>query len=169
MLFRSTSTRWGKFRPYLLWLCIPFGVIGILTFITPSFGTTGNLIYAYITYSLMMMIYSAINVPYASLLGVMSPLPEDRNTLSTYRMVFAYVGSFVALLAFMPMVHLFSQGESSTVAIQQGWTYAVAAIAIACIVLFYGCFALTKERVKPIHEVQSSLKEDIREIGRAHV
>lgn len=67
-----TQTRWGKFRPYLLWLAIPFAAIGVLTFMTPSFGQTGNLIYAYITYSLMMMVYSAINVPYASLLGVMS-------------------------------------------------------------------------------------------------
>lgn len=97
-----TQTRWGKFRPYLLWLAIPFAAIGVFTFTTPSFGQTGNLIYAYITYSLMMMVYSAINVPYASLLGVMSPLPQDRNTLSTYRMVFAYIGSFIALLLFMP-------------------------------------------------------------------
>ena len=117
-----TQTRWGKFRPYLLWLAIPFAAIGVLTFTTPSFGQTGNLIYAYITYSLMMMVYSAINVPYASLLGVMSPLPQDRNTLSTYRMVFAYIGSFIALLLFMPMVRFFS-GNSDELADQQhGWT-----------------------------------------------
>lgn len=113
-----TQTRWGKFRPYLLWLAIPFAAIGVLTFTTPSFGQTGNLIYAYITYSLMMMVYSAINVPYASLLGVMSPLPQDRNTLSTYRMVFAYIGSFIALLLFMPMVRFFS-GNSDELADQQ--------------------------------------------------
>ena len=64
-----TQTRWGKFRPYLLWLAIPFAVIGVLTFTTPSFGQTGNLIYAYITYSLMMMVYSAIN-------GLMRPCLE---------------------------------------------------------------------------------------------
>ena len=102
-----TSSRWGHFRPYLLCLAVPFAVIGILTFTTPPLGTTGKVVYAFITYTLMMMVYSAINVPYASLLGVMSPLPADRNVLSTYRMMFAYIGSFIALLLFMPMVNGF--------------------------------------------------------------
>lgn len=154
-----THTRWGKFRPYLLWLAVPFAIIGIFTFLTPSFGETGNLVYAYITYSLMMMVYSAINVPYASLLGVMSPNPQDRNTLSTYRMVFAYIGSFVALLSFMPMVHIFGTTNP-----RYSWTLAVAVIAILCAVLFYGCFAWTKERVKPIKEQQGSLKEDLKDL-----
>lgn len=70
----------GKFRPYLLYLAVPFGLIGVLTFYTPPFGDAGKLVYAYITYSLMMMVYSGINVPYASLLGVMSPNPSERNT-----------------------------------------------------------------------------------------
>lgn len=159
-----THTRWGKFRPYLLWLAIPFAGIGVLTFITPSFGDTGKLLYAYVTYSLMMMIYSAINVPYASLLGVISPLPRDRNTLSTYRMVFAYIGSFIALLLFMPMVHYFS-GDSKALEDQQhGWTMAVVVIAVLCALLFYGCFAWTKERVKPIKEKQGSLKDDVKDL-----
>ncbi len=129
-----TQTRWGKFRPYLLWLAIPFAAIGVLTFMTPSFGQTGNLIYAYITYSLMLMVYSAINVPYASLLGV------------------------------MPMVRFFS-GNSDELADQQhGWTMAVVVIAILCAILFYGCFAWTKERVKPIKEQQGSLKDDLRDL-----
>lgn len=80
-----TETKWGKFRPFLLYLALPFGIIGVLTFTTPDMGDTGKLVYAYVTYSLMMVIYSAINVPYASLLGVMSPDPKDRNVLSTYR------------------------------------------------------------------------------------
>ena len=157
-----THSRWGKFRPYLLWLAVPFGIIGILTFVTPDWSPTGKLIYAYVTYSLMMMIYSAINVPYASLLGVMSPNPKERNTLSTYRMTFAYIGSFIALLLFMPLVNFFS-GNSKELADQQtGWTMAVVVIAILCIVLFFGCFAWTKERVKPIKETQNPLKEDLK-------
>ena len=84
-----TDSRWGKFRPYLLWLAVPFGLFAILTFYTPPFGETGKVVYAFIIYSLMMMVYSAINVPYASLLGVMSPNPSDRNVLSTFRMMFA--------------------------------------------------------------------------------
>ena len=156
-----THSRWGKFRPYLLWLAVPFGIIGVLTFVTPDWSPTGKLVYAYVTYSLMMMIYSAINVPYASLLGVMSPNPKERNTLSTYRMTFAYIGSFIALLLFMPLVNFFS-GNSKDLGDQQtGWTMAVVVIAILCIILFFGCFAWTKERVKPIKEAQNPLKEDL--------
>jgi len=159
-----TNTRLGKFRPYLLFLAVPFAVIGILTFTTPDFGYTGKLIYAYVTYSLMMMIYSAINVPYASLLGVISSDPKDRNILSTYRMTFAYIGSFIALLLFMPMVHFFS-GNSQEIADQQrGWMMAVIVIAITCAILFYFCFAFTKERVKPIKEKQAPLKDDLKDL-----
>lgn len=155
-----THSRWGKFRPYLLFLAIPFALIGILTFITPDFNDTGKLVYAYITYSLMMMVYSAINVPYASLLGVMSSEPKERNTLSTYRMAFAYVGSFIALLLFMPMTNWFSEGHSE----QYGWMMSVVVIGIICTALFYGCFAWTRERVKPISTKQSSLKTDLKDL-----
>lgn len=159
-----THSRWGKFRPYLLWLAVPFGIIGVLTFVTPDWSPTGKLVYAYVTYSLMMMIYSAINVPYASLLGVMSPNPKERNTLSTYRMTFAYIGSFIALLLFMQLVNFFS-GNSKDLGDQQtGWTMAVVVIAILCIILFFGCFAWTKERVKPIKEAQNPLKEDLKDL-----
>ncbi|MFA6813545.1 MAG: MFS transporter, partial [Bacteroidaceae bacterium] len=105
-----TQTRWGKFRPYILYLGIPFALIGILTFTTPDLSNTGRIVYAYITYSLMMMVYSGINVPYASLLGVMSSDVKERNILSTYRMTFAYIGSFIALLLFMPMANFFGEG-----------------------------------------------------------
>ena len=154
-----TQSRWGKFRPYLLYLAIPFALIGILTFMTPDLSDTGKIVYAYITYSLMMMVYSAINVPYASLLGVISPKSKDRNTLSTYRMTFAYIGSFIALLLFMPMVNFFSKDHSE----QYGWMMSVVVIAV-CALLFYGCFAWTKERVKPIREQQNSLKTDLSDL-----
>lgn len=155
-----THSRWGKFRPYLLYLSVPFAVIGILTFMTPDLSNMGKVVYAYITYSLMMMVYSAINVPYASLLGVMSAEPKDHNILSTYRMTFAYIGSFIALLLFMPMVNYFSQGYDE----QYGWVMSVVVIAIMCALLFYGCFAWTKERVKPIKQQQSSLKDDLTDL-----
>lgn len=159
-----TNTRWGKFRPYLLYLAIPFGIIGVLTFTTPDLSDTGKLIYAYITYSLMMMVYSAINVPYASLLGVMSPNPKDRNVLSTYRMAFAYIGSFVALLLFMPMAKFFSNNSKMIADQQHGWMMAVVVIALICSTLFLLCFSFTKERVKPIKEKQTPLKNDLRDL-----
>lgn len=161
-----THSRWGKFRPYLLFLAIPFSVIGVLTFVTPPLGDNGKLIYAYVTYSLMMMVYSAINVPYASLLGVMSDNPKERNTLSTYRMAFAYIGSFIALLLFMPMVNFWSGHSKEIAAQQQGWTLAVAVIAVMCALLFIGCFAFTRERVKALHEKQAPLKEDLKDLWK---
>lgn len=154
-----TVSRWGKFRPYLLFLAVPFGVIGILTFCTPDISLQWKLVYAYVTYSLMMMVYSAINVPYASLLGVMSPVPKDRNTLSTFRMAFAYIGSFIALLLFMPMANSFSQGHTE----QYGWAMSAAVIAVMCIVLFLGCFSWTRERVKPIGK-PGPLKTDLKDL-----
>ena len=165
-----TTSRWGRFRPYLFYLAVPFGAIGVITFLTPPFGETGKIVYAFITYGLMMMVYSAINVPYASLLGVMSPDPSDRNTLATYRMTFAYLGSFVALLLFMPLVNAFGGGDVNgpmrawLTAPQFGWLMAVVVIAVVCVVLFLGCFALTRERVKPVKQEKTSLKTDLRDL-----
>lgn len=159
-----TETRWGKFRPYLLWLAVPFGLMAVLTFYTPPFGETGKVVYAFVTYSLMMMVYSAINVPYASLLGVMSPHPQDRNVLSTFRMMFAYIGSFVALLLFMPLVNAFTGDDTQQEVQQHGWLMAVGVIAVACTLLFLGCFRLTKERVKPVKQAKTPLKTDIHDL-----
>ncbi len=158
-----TRTKWGKFRPYLLWFAIPFGVMGTLMFITPNFSSTGKLVYAYLTYSLMMMIYSLINVPYASLLGVMSADVKERNVLSSYRMVFAFLGSFIALLLIEPLVEFFTAATGTP---QAGWTYGVMIIALLCVVFFLGCFFLTKERVKPITTGHDSLKDDFKDLYR---
>ena len=98
-----TNTRWGKFRPYLLWMSIPVGIIVVLTFTTPDMSTSGKIVYAYITYSLMMIIYSLINVPYASLMGVMTEDGKQRTTLATYRFLFAFGGSFLVLGLFQPL------------------------------------------------------------------
>lgn len=158
-----TRSRWGKFRPYLLWFALPFGIMGTLMFITPSFGTTGKLIYAYLTYSLMMMIYSLINVPYASLLGVMSADVKERNILSSFRMVFAFIGSFISLLLIEPLVNFFTEASGSP---QTGWTLGVMVIAILCVLFFLGCFYLTRERVKPLNEKSDSLKNDLADLYR---
>ncbi len=159
-----THSRFGRFRPYLLYLALPFAIIGVMTFFTPDWENTAKVVYAYITYSLMMMVYSAINVPYAALLGVMSPNVKERNQLSTYRMTFAYIGSFLALLLFMPMVNAFSQHSTDITMQRYGWLMAVVVIAVACAVLFLACFLLTKERVKPIKEQPTSLKSDLKDL-----
>lgn len=158
LLSDRTQTRWGKYRPYLLWGGIPFALIGIMTFFTPDWGENAKLAYAYVTYTLMMMIYTVVNVPYASLLGVMSPHPRDRNTLSSYRMFFAYVGSFITFMILQPLVDAFSSGSSrgDQISTEPGaWTAAVAMIGLLCALLFFLCFRWTKERVKAADETRN--------------
>ena len=103
ILADRTNTRWGKFRPYLLWMALPVGIIVVLTFTTPDISTHGKIVYAYVTFSLMMIIYSMINVPYASLMGVMTDDGKQRTTLATYRFIFAFGGSFLVLGLFQPL------------------------------------------------------------------
>lgn len=159
------DTRWGKFRPFILWMAIPFGVIGVLTFATPNFSPEGKLIYAYISYTLMMMVYSLINVPYASLLGVMSFDPKERTLLSSYRMIFAFGGSILALILIEPLVKMFSHlGTHEN--LQIGWTMSALVFAIIAVLFFLATFSWTKERVKPINDTKNSLKEDIGDLFR---
>lgn len=164
ILADRTQSKWGKFRPYLLYVAVPFGVIGIFTFYTPSLTDSGKLVYAYLTYSVMMMAYSAINVPYASLLGVMSTAPKTRSVLATFRMSFAYLGSFVTLLLFNPLVNFFSGHNLAIEAQQKGWVMAVAVIATCCVILFLLCFAWTRERVQPATDTHTSLRQDIKDL-----
>ena len=167
-----TQTRWGKYRPYLLWFAIPFAAVGVLTFFTPNFDENGKIIYAYITYSLMMMVYTAVNVPYASLLGVMSADPKDRNILASYRMFFAFIGSFITFMLLQPLVDFFAAdgeqaaSENSISSDPTGWAMAVGVIGIICAILFFLCFKWTKERVKPIDEAKNdvSVKQDLKDL-----
>lgn len=167
-----TKTRWGKYRPYLLWFAIPFAAMGVLTFYTPDLSATGKLIYAYITYTAMMMVYTAVNVPYASLLGVMSSHPQERNILASYRMFFAFIGSFITFMLLQPLVDFFAadtatgSNENSISNDPFGWVCAVAVIGAICAVLFFFCFKWTKERVKPINEVKNevSVMQDLKNL-----
>ncbi len=170
-----TKSRFGKYRPYLLWFAIPFAVMGALTFYSPDFGSTAKLIYAYVTYSLMMIVYSLINVPYASLLGAMSSDPIERNSLSSYRMSFAFIGSFVTFMLLQPLIDFFSNtfgGDSviksaeATVSTSPiGWVLGVASIGIICVVLFLLCFSWTKERVQQIESDENvSVKQDLKNL-----
>ena len=111
MVADRTHTRWGKFRPYILWFVVPFGVCGTLAFITPPFSAGGKLIYAYITYGLIGLVYSAINLPYSALMGVISPSSEERTKVSSFRFVGAYSAGLVVSLCTMPLVSFFGGGN----------------------------------------------------------
>ena len=155
-----TNTRWGKFRPYLLWGAIPFGILGILLFTTPNFDTTGRLVYAYITYTFMMMAYTAVNVPYASLLGVMTANTNDRTTLASYRMVFAFGGSLLVVAIYQPLVDFFK----SVVTVETAYQLTMVVIGAIAVLFFFLTFSWTKERIKPPKSQQNSLKEDFKNL-----
>lgn len=146
-----TNTRWGKYRPYVLWFAVPFAVCGVLLFTTPDFSQGGKLVWAYVTYILMMTVYTGINVPYGAMLGVITPSSAEKTVFSSYRMFFAYGGSFIALAAWEPLCSLFRNGFGMTAA--GGWQWAMIVIAIACAVLFFFCFRMTRERVKTVSTV----------------
>ncbi len=156
ILSDRTHTRWGKFRPYLLWLAIPFGVIGVFTFTTPEFSDSGKIVYAYITYSLMMMIYTAINIPYSALMGVMSSNSLERTSLSSFRFVAAFVGGLIVQGTALKLVNI-TGGEDKA----QGWQWTMMIFAILAAALFLFTFLTTRERVTPPKSQSTSLKNDL--------
>lgn len=150
-----TNSRWGKYRPYLLFIAPLFSIAGILLFTTPDWTYGAKLAYAYVTYILMMTVYTAINVPYGALLGVMTEDSQEKTVYSSFRMFFAYGGSFIALAAWEPLVNYFKAlplGEAGG-ELTAAWQHAMMVIAAVCLLLFLGCFALTRERLKTVSTV----------------
>lgn len=155
ILSDRTKTRWGKYRPYLLFFALPFAICGILLFTTPE---TGKRVWAYVTYIMMMTVYTGINVPYGSLLNVMTADSDEKSVLSSYRMFFAYAGSFIALFAWEPLCNFFDKarvvaadaegGLASISTDPAAWQTAMIVIASCCCILFVLSFLLTREHVK---------------------
>ncbi len=154
-----TNTRWGKFRPFLLWLAVPFGIIGLLTFTTPDLSPEAKVVYAYITYGLMMMVYTAINIPYSALMGVITPNSLERTSLSSYRFVAAFMGGLIVQASALHMVRYFGGGNEAL-----GWQWTMTIFAGLAAALFLLTFATTKERVQPPKSQQISLKNDFRDL-----
>jgi GPH family glycoside/pentoside/hexuronide:cation symporter len=165
-----TRTRWGKFRPYLLWFAIPFGIISTLTFTTPGFSPNGKLIYAYITLCLMMMVYSAINIPYSALMGVLSPDSQERTSASSYRFAFAFGAGLVVQYSTLYLVDFFGQvrqqmrGLELAAAEAHGFQLTMGLYAFMATALFFLTFALTNERVQPAPQ-KSSLGRDLGDLA----
>ena len=150
ILADRTNSRWGKYRPYLLFFALPFALSGVLLFTTPEMGTTGKLIWAYVSYILMMTVYTGINVPYGAMLGVMTDDSDEKTVLSSFRMFFAYAGGFMALFAWEPLCNMFLDSGKS---IQTSWQLAMVVIACFCFIIFLLCFGMTRERVKSVSTV----------------
>jgi glycoside/pentoside/hexuronide:cation symporter, GPH family len=154
-----TRTRWGNFRPWVLWTAVPFGLIFWLVYVTPNVGPQGKLIYAYLTYTLVMMLYSANNTPYSALMGVMTPDASERSSLASYRFVGALVGQFIIQALPLPLVAKFGQGDSA-----RGWAVTMAIFGGLIIVLNLITFASTRERVPPPPGKKHPLSDDLKDV-----
>ncbi len=172
-----TNTRWGKYRPYLLWIAIPFAVAGILAFFTPQTDNyTFKHVYAYVTYILMMTVYTAINVPYGAMLGVMTDDSREKSVFSSFRMFFAFIGSFIAMGSFEPLLKL-RQSIVGTLPAEwtladstpADWTIAVSVIGIVCAVLFILSFVMTRERVTEAEMAKEPVRENSNETAKTSV
>jgi GPH family glycoside/pentoside/hexuronide:cation symporter len=151
-----TNTRWGKFRPYILFGAIPYAVLAILTFTTPDFGEMGKIIYAGATYVLLMTAYAFINLPYSALGAVMTDDTYERAGLNTYRFIAGFTGQFVVTGLALTLAEYFGGGDKA-----QGFQYTVFLFAALSLVFFFITFKTTRERVQPPKEQKNSLKEDI--------
>jgi sugar (glycoside-pentoside-hexuronide) transporter len=154
-----TNTRWGKFRPWILWTAVPFGIMGFLAFTTPDLSPSGKLAYAYVTYILLMMVYSANNLPYSALSGVMTGDVVQRTSLSSYRMVFAMASQLVIQGLALPMVKQFGGGNDAL-----GYKITMGIFSALAVVFFLITFATTRERVRPDPAQKSSIGQDFADL-----
>ncbi len=148
-----TQSRWGTYRPWLIFGAIPFGLIFALLLYTPDFGPAGKRIYAYVLYLLMMAVYTAVNVPYGSLLGVMTDDDNEKNQFSSYRMVGAYAMGFITLLSFPYLQKMVGGTDAHQYAVL-GAVFGIIAAAMTL-----ACGLMTKERLKPVRAEKYSLSQ----------
>jgi glycoside/pentoside/hexuronide:cation symporter, GPH family len=154
ILADRTNTKWGKFRPWVLGTAVPFGIMGFLTFMTPDLSTGGKLLYAYGTYIVLMMVYSANNLPYSALSGVMTGDLGERTSLSSYRFVFAMLAQLIIQGLALPMVNYFGQGNSAV-----GYQYTMGIFSTLAVILFVITFATTKERIQPAPDQKATVRQ----------
>ena len=154
-----TTTRWGKFRPWILWTSVPFGLVAILAFSVPDLGAQGKIIYATLTYVLLMLIYSANNLPYSALSGVLTGSMAERNSLSAYRFVAVMVAQFIIQVLLLPLVLILGGGDKVT-----GFQNTMILFAVAGTICFLVTFFTTRERIVPAPAQRSSIGQDVADL-----
>lgn len=159
MIADRTHTRWGKFRPWILWTSVPFGIISLLTFTTPALSDNGKIAYAAITYGLLVLIYSANNIPYSALSGVLTGSMSERNSLSTYRFVAVMIAQFIIQVLLLPLVLILGGGDKAL-----GFRNAMVLFASLGTLCFIVTFITTKERVSTTNTHSSSILNDLKNL-----
>ncbi len=154
-----TNTRFGKFRPWLLWTALPFGIIGVLTFTTPNLSPSGKFIYAWTTYLLLRLIYAVNNVPYASLTGVLTGDPDERTSIASWRQIFANLAGFIVQSLAIPMVAFFGRGNDA-----RGYQLTMGLLSVLSVLFFVIAFFATKERIQPDPQQKTSLARDLSDL-----
>ena len=156
-----TKSRWGKFRPYILWGAVPLAVSAVLAFTTPGFGETGKLVYAYITFILFMFLYSTVNIPYTSLLGVMSDDPVERTSAASFKFIGAYLAGLIVSATALPFASYFGGGNAG-----KGWQFTMMIYGAAAVIFFLVTFLATHERIQPIAKEKTSIKNDLKDLSK---
>ncbi len=154
-----TSTRWGRFRPWILWTAIPFGVLSLLAFSTPDLGERGKVVYALTTYALLVCVYAANNLPYSALSGVLTGSMAQRNSLSAYRFVAVMIAQFIIQVLLMPLVLILGDGDRV-----RGFEQVMTAFAIIGTLFFLITFATTRERIVPTREQSGGVLQDLSDL-----
>src|SRR3974390_1135434 len=154
-----TSSKWGKFRPWLLWTALPFGIISVLTFTTPQLSPGAKIIYAWVTYILLRVIYTVNNVPYASLTAVMTQDPDERTSISSYRQIAANSAGFIIASLAIPMVKFFGRRNDAL-----GYQLTMGLLSGLSVIFFIIAFFTTKERIQPDPQQKSSLGQDLSDL-----
>lgn len=155
-----TQTRFGKFRPYLVWASLPLAAAGVLTYSTPNLGHDGKIIYAFCTYLFMMTCYTATNIPYNALSGVMSSNPQERTTINGLRFIFAFSGGTLVTAATPSLVEWLGQGDA-----RLGWQLTMALWGTAAVVIFLVTFRNTRERVLPPPAQKPNVWQDLKDLA----
>jgi GPH family glycoside/pentoside/hexuronide:cation symporter len=161
LLADRTHSRWGKFRPWILWTAIPFGVLSILAFTTPELSERGKVIYAFVTYSALMLVYAANNLPYAALSGVLTGSMEQRNSLSSYRFVAVMIAQLIIQALLLPLVLILGDGDKV-----RGFENTMMLFAVLGTIFFLITFFTTRERIVPPPEEKSSIGQDLSDLVR---
>ncbi|MDC8832031.1 glycoside-pentoside-hexuronide (GPH):cation symporter [Alteromonas gilva] len=157
----KTRTRWGAYRPYLLWLAVPFAIISVLAFTTPDTDYQGKLTYAVVSYILLMLMYTAINIPYSALGGVITADATERVSVQSYRFVFAMIGGLIVTSFTLPMVEWFGNGDDT-----KGYQLTMMVMGVFGMLLFLLCFIGTKERVLPTEGPPLPVREQLRAVWK---
>ena len=159
MLADRTNTKHGKFRPWILWSAVPLGILMALTFTTPKFGYTGKLVYAYFTYILMLFTYTANNIPYSALMGVMTSSHKERTSLSSFRFAGAYLGGIITQGFLIYLVMFLGNGNKNL-----GYQYSMYLFAVILVAFLLITYFSTKERVAAPKDQKTNVGKDLKDL-----